>query len=149
MSCTVRWSQCCTHNKYMVQHVRWELLSGQKIFLIQLSAASEKKPEGWQFSAFLRQKGSQGVRNQYFRKASHIPVNSVCLAFSEETEKPNRHLDTINFPDFKRNEEGKGNNKSYFIDPCHFSRISITWNKRDSVFGLNLNDNTADTVLNW
>lgn len=64
---------------------------------------------------------------------------------SQKHLKLNRHLDTINFPDFKEKEGGKGKttaSKSYFIDSCHFSRISITWNKRDPVFGPNLNDNT-------
>ena len=49
-----------------------------------------------------------------------------------------RHSDTINFPNFIGKEEkgrkgGKGGkekksavSKSYFIDPNHFSRISIT-----------------------
>lgn len=36
--------------------------------------------------------------------------------------------------------------KSYFIDSYHFSRLSITWNKRDPEFDPNLNDNTLQNI---
>lgn len=46
----------------------------KNLFIMEVSTASEKKSEEWQFSALLKQKGSHGVRNQYFRKALYIPV---------------------------------------------------------------------------
>lgn len=81
-------------------------------------------------------------------------MNNVSLAFSEAS-RTSQTFGYNKFPSFHREgREGIGGkqwrerksavSKSYFIDPNYFSRISITWNKRDPEFGLNLNDSILE-----
>lgn len=70
----------------------------KKPFLIQVSAASEKKPEGWQFPAFLKQKGSQGVRNKYFRKASIYSSDIMSNSAFSEASKAKQTFGYNKFP---------------------------------------------------